>query len=326
MTIANINFGVITRFYQQNERKIILLFVVCISIYLIAFVAKFTWSLMPAPELQSSSPQMSLAQSNGQSNDASADLSTLLSLNLFGDATAKPVEEVVQDVTDAPETKLNLLLSGVVSSADPSVGVAIIEYRNAQDNYAVGDKIMGTQVTLDEIYSDRVIIRNRVTRETLMLDGLDFEEANRLREQNKPISARNNTRNASSRSTATTSAASATENSRTGPRTVSGDKINELRQRLTNEPASFSDFVRLSPHRDENGFAGFKIAPGKEPEFFNDLGFQNGDVIIGLNGYDLTDPGQSGEALSLLKEADSLDIDLLRDGEFLNLNVEIPEV
>ncbi|MFC4698610.1 type II secretion system protein GspC [Glaciecola siphonariae] len=312
MTIDKLNLTPIAQFYQQNDKKIILAVVVVLALYLIAFAAQLTWQLMPRPESSTSQYQASSQQtSNVRANDSKTNLTRLLKLNLFGDAAAKPQAPVQQDVTDAPETKLNLILSGVVSSPSPDVGAAVIEYRNSQNTYGIGDKIEGTQVTLDEIYEDRVIIKNRVTRETLMLEGIDFEEANRLREQNQPIeTAENDARG------------------RRQPEPQIGPQPSEqaarIRQQLIEEPANFADFIRLSPYVEDGMPIGYKVSAGKDPSLFREVGLQEGDVVIELNGYDLSDTAQALEAVTLLNDAQSLDIEVLRNDEFISLNLEIP--
>ena len=185
LTISNA-----TDFYQRHESKFILVVVILISVYLLAFAAKITWSLLPQESSAVSGKVNATQESAITHNVGGNNIANIINLNLFGNAEAKPVEEETLVVTDVPETSLNLVLSGVVSSSVPNRGAAIIAYRNTQNTYGVGDKIEGTNVTLDEIYVDRVIIKNRLTRETLMLDGIDFDEANKNR-------ARNSSQNAS---------------------------------------------------------------------------------------------------------------------------------
>lgn len=314
MTFDKLNFAPVARFYQENDHKIIFLVVVLLALYLLSFAAKLTWQFFPSPIADNMvNPVSTQPTNNVRSNDNKTNLNKLLALNLFGDATAKPPPVVEQDVTDAPETQLNISLSGVVASPDPSVGAAVIEYRNKQNTYGIGDKIEGTQVTLDEIYSDRVIIKNRVTRETLMLDGVDFEEANRLRQQNQAVQTQ----------------------SAPPPSTIQGPSqqlnkpeptvdVVDIQRRLRDEPASFADFIRLTPHIQDGSPIGYRVSPGKEPSLFREVGLQDGDIVIELNGYDLSDPSQALEAVGLIGEAQSLDFEVLRNDEVVSLNLDIP--
>lgn len=317
MTIEKLNFAPVSRFYQENDKKIILAIVVLLTIYLLAFAAKLTWQIIPSSNSSAiASITSKQTLSNVRPGDSKTNLDKLLALNLFGNAEAKPQEVAVQDVTEAPETKLNISLSGVVSSPDPSVGAAVIEYRNSQSTYGIGDKIEGTEVTLDEIYSDRVIIKNRLTRETLMLDGIDFEESNRLRVQNRPIEDQS--------STIQTNAQGPSRQGRSIPLNQSALDIVSIKQRLREEPASFADFIRLTPHLRDGAIAGYSVSPGKDPSLFKEVGLQDGDIVIELNGYDLADASQALEAVALINEAQSFDFEVLRNDEVISLNLDIP--
>lgn len=308
LTISNA-----TDFYQRHESKLILVVIILISTYLLAFAAKLTWSLLPLEqptEASSINPNRQSSAINA-SNDTNID--NIVDLNLFGNAAYKPVKtEAEEDVTDAPETSLDLVLSGVVSSTDPDRGAAVIAYRNIQGTYAVGDKIEGTNVTLDEIYVDRVIIKNRLTRETLMLDGIDFEEANKKRVQNanQNQSQVNTPRNLLAQNQDTRNQAQA---------------LRQARQKLAQEPASFTDMISLAPHRVDGQLIGFRVTPGAKPALFNSVGLKSGDIVIQLNGLDLTNLQQSSEAITQLREADSLQLEVLRNGEYLSLDLDIPE-
>ncbi|MFC3122641.1 type II secretion system protein GspC [Agaribacter flavus] len=299
----------IQQFYQRHDTKLVFIIVLLLSVYLLMWAAKLTWALLPvdnASEIASQPAPTNNAPNIG-SQPSKTNLQKLLSLNLFGDPSSIPKEEV-QQVTEAPETKLNLVLSGVVASSNPEEGVAVIAYRNTQQTYGIGDKIEGTNVTLVEIFSDRVIIKNRLTRETLMMEGVDFDEANRQRSRQAT-----NTDNQ--------------ENANVGPqpaREVSRQEAEEIRQQVFQNPDSFADFIRLTPERNELGIIGYKVAPGKRPAFFNSVGLKNGDVLTELNGRDLSNPQQALEALSILREAEELDLVLLRGGEPISLSIEIP--
>jgi general secretion pathway protein C len=313
MKIEKLSLAPVARFYHQNEQKIILMLVILLSLYLIAFLAQLTWQLLPSPNSTAVQPLSSPSiQTDIRVTDSKSNLDKLLALNLFGDPAAKP-EPVQETITEAPETRLNLVLSGVVASPNPQLGAAVIEYRNVQNTYGIGDKVEGTQVTLDEIYSDRVIIKNRTARETLMLDGIDFEEANRLRERNKPIESQN-----------VQGPQQSPRDTQTPTRQQVAANLRAAQQKLSQEPANFADFIRLTPYSQNGTPLGYRVSPGKEPLLFQEVGLQEGDVVTELNGYDLSDIQQALEALSLLNDAQSLDLEIIRREETLSLSFDIP--
>lgn len=306
--MSTLSFSHATAFYLRHESKLITAVVVLLSVYLLSFAAKLTWQLFPNDE---QAPTSTRIQSNAASNDinesASTNINKLLRLNLFGNAEAQATPVVVQQNEDVPETSLNLVLSGVVASNTPKLGAAVIEYRNQQDTYGIGDKVQGTNVILDEIFADRVIIKNRLARETLMLEGLDFDEANQKRAQQTNIDLRAQTE--------TIPADVIRPNARA---------IQDARAKLAQSPESFAELISLSPHRVNEELIGYRVSPGANPSLFNAVGLKNGDIVVQLNGLDLSDIQQSLEALTELQEADALQLELMRGNDFVSLDLEIP--
>lgn len=289
--------------YQGQINRLI---VALLVIFLLAYLAELTWRIWPQGELVSQkSPSARIVPVTSGGNN-SLDLQVVKQLNLFGDFQASPVAE--QTVTDAPETKLNLTLTGVVASSVEEQGAAIIENRGSQDTYGLGDKIIGTNATLREVFRDRVIIRNGVVNETLMLDGVDFDEANKKR-SNTP------------RRPAPAISPSPTQDNVI---TLSDDVIDATRM-LQQQPANFTDFISVAPHSADGELQGYRVSPGKKPELFKAAGLQNGDVITDINGLNLTDPQQAVEAMGELRAAQSLQITVSRDNELLTLFLDLPD-
>jgi general secretion pathway protein C len=66
----------------------------------------------------------------------------------------------------------------------------------------------------------------------------------------------------------------------------------------------------------ENGVASgyklFQIVPGS---IYDKLGLQNGDVITGLNGEPINDPGKAFEMMSQLKTSNHLELQVRKEGK-----------
>ncbi|MFD3317486.1 type II secretion system protein GspC [Alteromonas macleodii] len=304
MTFNKPNPQSLVVYLNQHQKQLHTIVVVLLSLYLIAFAAKLVWRIIPEPQL-SATPTVSrapvISSSSGQNG---VNITKIQQLNLFGNAAAKPAEPVAE-VTDAPETRLNLTLTGVVASSEQEAGTAIIENRGSQAVYGLGEKIEGTNATLQKVYNDRVIIKNGVRNETLMLDGIDYDEANRRRE----MQARN----------------------RPEPEELEEDTVElsdealEATAALRERPANFTDFISISPKTEEGQLIGYQVSPGKEPELFKSAGLQAGDVITQINGLDLTDLQQSQEALSELRNAQTIELTIIRDGSLTTLYLDLPE-
>ena len=311
MTLTKIDSQSLATFFSRHQKQLNLLVVVLLSIYLLAFAAKLIWRIIPEPSAPATPASLSSAPKPVASAQRGVNVSELQQLNLFGTVNqqAAPVEEEV--VTDAPETKLNLTLTGVVASSSANEGTAIIENRGTQNVYGLGEKIDGTNATLDRVMNDRVIIKNGVRKETLMLDGVDYDEANRKR------------------ATASTSDSPRRTSPPARPRvpppqnTVTlGDEVSSS---LRESPGSFTDFIAITPKIGDGQLIGYEIKPGKNPVLFQSAGLQAGDVVIQINGLDLTDTQQSKEAMNEMRQAETIELTLTRDGEYITLYLEIPE-
>ena len=196
-----------------------------------------------------------------------------------------------------------------MASSSVNEGTAIIENRGVQNVYGLGEKIEGTNATLDRVMNDRVIIKNGVRKETLMLDGVDYDEANRKR-----VAVNDTTRRVPP-----------PVRPRVPPPknavTIDEDVSSSLRE----SPGSFTDFIAITPKIGDGQLIGYEIKPGKNPSLFQSAGLQAGDVVIQINGLDLTDTQQSKEAMNDLRQAETIELTLTRDGEYITIYLEMPE-
>ncbi len=283
---------------MQHQQRLIQLVVILLSLYLLAFAAELTWRLLPSP---AGNQQLSQTTATSIQNPGrvSADISKIQQLHLFGKPqadTPKPVEVV----EDAPETNLNLTLTGVVASTNIERGAAIIEHQGKQNTYGVGEKIDGTNALVREVYADRIIIRNGPRMETLMLDGMDFKGNKQAANRNRPAPSPAVERRALSREAA------------------------QATQALQSQPANFTDYISISQHMVDGELKGYRVSPGKKPALFQAAGLQANDVVTEINGLDLTDIQQSMEAMSMLRDTESLQLTVDREGELLTLYLDLP--
>jgi general secretion pathway protein C len=293
MTVVNHTANQLWLQLVKNQQKINMLVVVLLATFLLSYAAELTWRLWPQPTDKERIENVSNGQSvTPQNSNSILNLADIKRLNLFGDYNAAPVQE--KEVTDAPVTRLNLTLTGVVASSVKDQGAAIIENSSKQQTYGIGEKIEGTNASLKVVYADRVIIKNGQASETLMLDGVDY---------NKPSNQLNNPG--------------------TLRRTISNDAMQASRE-LKNKPASFIDYIAVSPHRPNGELSGYRVNPGKKPALFKAAGLKSGDVITDLNGLDLTDMQQALEAMNMLKELPSLQMTVQRENELITIYLDLP--
>lgn len=286
-----------TRFSKRVPAQQLNRFFSLVLVLLLAWLAaRLTWLIWPEPAV-SSQIQPELISTSAVTGLPSLD--ALLAAHLFGQYQEKSAEPVpVAAVTEAPKTNLNVKLTGVVATKNqPEQGTAIIESNGVEQVYAVDEQIEGTSASLKQVLEDRVLLQVSGRFETLMLDGLEYQQ---LSNENAPVGE--------------------------GLQEVPGSPepmayspaqadLNVVRQEMLAEPAKFFDYVRVTPRHRNGQMYGYALLPGKDPELFARMGLMPNDVAIEINGVRLNDMQQAYGIINELREAKEASIKVERDGE-----------
>ncbi|GAA6172655.1 type II secretion system protein GspC [Colwellia sp. KU-HH00111] len=292
------------------QQRIAQAFSLLLLIYIAFMAAKITWLVVPQAPLATNNPITRQVVSNANGTQ-SFNITELQSLNLFGQYNKPVVEEnVVMQVTDAPQTRLQLTLSGIVASDQEETAAAIIENKGKQATYGVGDLIQGTRASLERVLVDRVFIKHSGRLETLMLDGADF---------NQPAQSVAHIK-------ANTSASNSASNTQSKQNVVDQRSNKELsknaqrlRTDLKNNPGKITDYLRISPANKNGAIVGYRLSPGKSPEFFKLSGLKSGDIAVQMNGYDLLLPLELAQAMSALKTDTDISLLVNRQGDLIEI-------
>ena len=257
--------------------------------------ALLTWQALPgaAPRPDTTIPATAPAVTDdpGRRADVAA-------LHLFGEAPNEPASASARRIpTEAPETRLNLKLTGVFATGDGN-GIAIISAGGAEESvFGVGERVAG-QATVDGIYADRVILERNGNLETL-----------RLAEEGIAT---------------TPSGAAAPGDS--GNREIQriARRARELRERLTRNPLELARMVRFQPYLRDGELLGYRIQPrSADAALLADLGLRPTDVITEVNGMSLSDPRQAQQVLNQMRTARTISVTWLRDGREHRMTVPI---
>lgn len=260
--------------------------------------AQLTWRLVtPQPTIAAGPIRMTETPAHQQNS-----VRPLLALNLFGTANAEaPVTTV-----NAPRTSLNIRLLGVSAATVASRSAAIIERNGTQQVYGVGEKLDGTAVEIKEIYADRLILDNNGRLETLELEdigelspGLSLSMAN------------------SANTEVRTSQRAAARNPNVQAQIVSNERLSD---------GSILDVVRITPVRAGNRLTGYRLQAGRQPQWFEQVGFKDGDIAIVINGKDLTDVRGAMAITGQLGQLTEATVTVLRDGETLDIPISMTEL
>lgn len=283
-------------------RVLLWLLTVLFALYAAWTLAQMTWQMFAPPSPPASGPiKVQVQQQRSSSN---IPVRRLSDLNLFGSAAVTPA-----DTRNAPKTQLNVRLLGVTASNVPERSAAIIEKDRNQEVYVIGDQILVTRVTIEEIYADRVILNNNGALETLELEGIgELSEGLSLTLENQQ------------RAQADDDAPMSDQRLRE----VSDAQQAYRELRRSGESAALLDYVRISPAMSGNGLQGYRLSPGKYPELFEQAGFKAGDIAVAINGQDLTDVSSAQVAIGELRNARQVIVTVLRDEEYIDLELAVP--
>ncbi len=299
---------------QLGHKRVAQLVMALLFVYIAYIAAQITWSVVPQSQPQNNAANISTNNDKANQDNKLIDVAKIQSLHLFGEYNEESVEEAEVEMSNVPETKLNLVLSGLVASDDKSIAAAIIEYQGKQETYGVGDVIKGTRANLEQVLMDRVLIKQSGRLETLMLDGFDYNEpAKKVSDRKAPARTRPNANERPSRS--------GVVDQRTNKALTAS--ATTLRNELSNDPAKISDYLRIAPKRKDGKIIGYTLRPGKRPEFFKLSGLKAGDVAVQMNGYDLIEPKQAMQAMTEMRKARDISLLVDRQGSMTEILISL---
>lgn len=88
-------------------------------------------------------------------------------------------------------------------------------------------------------------------------------------------------------------------------------------------PARLMTDARLQPNYVNGIQEGFMLREVRNGGIYESLGLQNGDVLLRINNYDITNPEIALQALTALKGMDRVALDIIRNGARMTLNYQI---
>jgi len=281
----------------QHMQRVIWVINLLLVIWIASQLATLTWGLL-APTDTPEPAAVVTGELPARTDPGQQLIRQLPDWHLMGVVSqeAAPVQQAAP--VDAPDTRLKLVLHGVLASDDKRHARAIIaDPRGKEEQYAIGDKLPGN-VELSEVYPERVILLRNGRYETLRLP--------------KDKKTRGNT--VAARTVGRRSAASPAQ------------RLQTVRQQLQKSPKSLYGLVRATPHKGDDGsIVGYTLAPGRDPELFDQVGLQEGDVVVQVNDIKLDNPANSARALKSVQSGESVSVTVLRGGEEQVLTLNLPE-
>jgi general secretion pathway protein C len=255
-------------------------------------MAKISWMFLPEGETSTQQGAATRTPVVNRTNQDQA-IRQVASAHLFGEMR----DSTAPRTTKAPETRLNLVLRGVIAADPMTLSHAIIARgKNGKEEvYAVGDKMPGG-VAVEEVHPDHVILNRGGQLETLQL--LKDEDLGTIQ--------------SSSNSSGFPASGTAEQ------------KLVSIRQEILQNPTSFGDYALPVVVKRNGKQLGYRLQPQqKGNELMQEVGLEANDVITEINGIKLDNPQNGIGALRQLSTANSVSITVMRNGNEVPLNIQL---
>lgn len=254
-------------------------------------VGALIWKPMESQSVAQWSPTL---VSGSVSKDSGLNLAELQNSHLFGRYQSQAPVAKKPVVTEAPKSRLSVILVGVVTSTEPDKNLAVVASRGQQATYGIGETLEGTRAKVVQVLYDRIIVDNSGRNETVMLEGLKYTKDPQPQPKAKSVKA-----------------------------DVSVDKLEEIRAVIRKDAKQIFQYVRMSQIKRDGDVIGYRLTPGKEKELFESVGLQSGDIATQINGQDLSNPAAMGEIFKNMSQLTELNLTVERDGQPYEIYIEL---
>ncbi|GBD96692.1 putative type II secretion protein GspC [bacterium BMS3Abin06] len=95
-----------------------------------------------------------------------------------------------------------------------------------------------------------------------------------------------------------------------------------VRQSLENPERILTD-ARLLPNIVDGRQEGFKISEVVTGGIYHSLGLKNGDILLRVNGLEISNPEVAMQAMTALKGMNTVDLDIIRKGRNMSMNYQM---
>ncbi len=254
-------------------------------------LVKITWMLLPEAQIEAT-PLRTARVSITSADDTAQDIRRLTSAHLFGETQSAAVVAP----TSAPETRLNLVLRGVIAVDPMARSSAIIAQGNGgkEDVYGVGDKLPGG-VSVSEVHAGNVILER----------GGRFETLNLTKE-----------------SEVGEIVSSVDDNPNLSPASP-GEALRDIRSNILKNPTSFGEYALPVVVKDAGKQIGYRLEPQQKGDMLAEIGLEPQDVITEINGVKLDNPQNGIAALRKLSTSNMISIKVRRNGAEVPLNIQL---
>jgi general secretion pathway protein C len=223
------------------------------------------------------------------------DIGGLVNAHLFGNAVAQNTNG---DGANAPPSSMPLVLAGLLATADPKEGMAIIgESAAAAKVVAVGQQVPGGAL-LHSVYNDRAIIDRNGVLESVMLPRRTAGDIAPPMPPPAPASAG------------------------TGNEAL----LDRMRKLVNDDPGVIGQIMRPQPVFAGGKMRGFRVYPGANRQAFARIGLRAGDLVTAINGTPLDDKDRAQEIFNTLNSSTDARVSVTRNGRQQELVLNMAQI
>lgn len=279
-------------YVQQVNQRLPVIISLLLVIACAHALSRITWMLVPEDESAAGQRSVSATPVIKQVDQRQA-IRQVANAHLFGEMQSSGLPQQIK----APETKLDLVLRGVIAATPMTLSHAIIARgKNGKEEvFAVGENMPGG-ITIEEIYPDHVILNRGGRLETLQL--VKDEDVGTI--------------------------TSSDEGQDFLPSGSAGEDLASVRQEIMQNPTSFGDYALPVVVKENGKQIGYRLQPQqKGTQLMQEAGLEADDVITEINGIKLDNPQNGIDALRQLSTANSVSITVVRNGTEVPLNIQL---
>jgi len=279
----------------------------------LVLVIAFAWMLAGWLLPTHQAPQSNFTNAIATASNNLPNLTTLMNTKLFGqEPQAKASAPVAQPKRTIVMQALHLKLLGTVVAGRHSAAIIATRANNKQAAFFIGDRIQAG-VTLKTVEANAITVDHNGQLERISLEQSQQISPllmPRMMQASRTPSPRPQTNSASTNKQVSTQNLNRRINR------------NRLQQQLQNVPALLSQAL-AKPHFANGKVDGFTISNIVPGSLYQQAGLINGDRIVTINGKKITNAAQAMSIYNTLKNASSLDLQLIRGSGMQNIHFDI---
>lgn len=223
----------------------------------------------------------------------------LMKNNIFGIQSGELKQLTASTIPTIQQT--NFTLIGTVSGPKEMSYAIFKNNSGIQEIFKIGDSVFGAG-KLYSVKKDKVLIQSSEG-----LKEIPIEDIVKVREIKPTQSAQ------------TLGVTGFTQKVGRGSYIVDQAKL----QQMIASPSQIMTDARLKPNSSNSKEGGFILSEVKPGGIYQSLGLQDGDILLRINEYDISNPEIALQALTALKGLDRVQIDLIRAGSRMTMNYQI---